>query len=148
MINLASLQKIFIRLAPKNFKSKIYFFNFKSFTDSSVRNGHTILGETMQNISIFGKYGILFPRMNHEDINNLNKRVSNKEWQQLKNHKDLVIITYDDLEFLDQNIKDGLDKIYSVHPMTDKNYPGIIKLKIKLVKNYFNQLKREAQKLT
>lgn len=83
----------------------------RNFTDGSQRAGHIALGEMyLTKYYFFDKYFYyLFLKMTSDDLINLDKRkTTDKEWYLLRNEPGVKILTIDDIENLDKNIKNDL----------------------------------------
>jgi len=86
----------------------------RNFTDGSQRAGHIAVGEMFLTKYYFynKKFYYLFPKMTKEDLIALDKRKqADKEWFLLRNEPNVFIKTVDDIEGLDQQIKNKLLKI-------------------------------------
>ena len=117
----SSRKKYFHDFPIKGYTSKLYMFNMKAFTTSSARNGHTVLGETMQNITIYDdKYAILFPRLTHNDLK-IWYQSNGKELKQMKNDIRLLIVTFDDFIFNDKDLEQRVIDFRYVYPTEGKN---------------------------
>jgi len=83
----------------------------RNFTDSSQRAGHIAVGEMFLTKYYFynKKFYYLFPKMTQSDLEDLDKnKGTDKEWFLLRNEDSVEIKTSDDIEGLDQNIKEAL----------------------------------------
>jgi len=86
----------------------------RNFTDGSQRAGHIAVGEMFLTKYYFHdkKFYYLFPKMTKEDLKILDRTKStDKEWFLLRNEPNVFIKTVDDIEGLDQQIKNKLLKI-------------------------------------
>ncbi len=140
----------------KDFSTKIYLFNLKAFTTSGGRNGHTILGTSLNEKAIFDdKYAILFFRLNQADVNYLKNLKNNKEVNQMFNTKGLIVLNIDDLDFKNKEIEKELNDFKDVYPTDGKNafkgdylvngvaYKGVKRYRLDLTKRLFNALKNK-----
>ena len=127
----------------KGYTSKLYMFNMTAFTTSKARNGHTVLGETVQNLTIFDdKYAILFPRLTHADLK-IWWKSKGKELQQMKNDLRLLIVTFDDFIFKDKDLENKVINFRHVYPTEGKHAKeGIHKKKNKLKKDLINAIEK------
>lgn len=86
----------------------------RNFTDSSQRAGHIAVGEMYLTKYYFydKKFYYLFPKMNHQDLIDLDKSKSvDKEWHLLRNEPNVEIKTVDDVIGLDSKIREKLNEI-------------------------------------
>ena len=83
----------------------------RNFTDSSQRAGHIAVGEMYIVKYLFHKFYnerfyYLWPRMTDQDINDLDKTKSkDKEWALLRNEENVKIVTLDELDGLNDDVK-------------------------------------------
>tara|TARA_B100000989_G_scaffold81667_1_gene58370 strand:+ start:311 stop:1402 length:1092 start_codon:yes stop_codon:yes gene_type:complete len=102
------------------------WFDFENFTDSTKRNGHTILGEGLifANIVSPAKHYFLLPRMFKKDIEKL-KKTKGKEQTLLFKHPNMELLGFDDLICNDQSLKQ------SILEMRGKSFKGEREIKEK-----------------
>jgi len=91
---------------------KIMWFNILAFTTSSDRNDHTVLGEVLANSYLFPdlKGYLLLPRCSKKDLTVL-KNSHKKEHRLLSNHKDINLLTFDDINFGNNPLKEKISNI-------------------------------------
>ena len=83
----------------------------RNFTDGSQRAGHIAVGEMYLTKFLFPKYKVdyLWPRMNREDLVDLDSRKStDKEWALLRTEPNVRIVTRDDVQGLEKSFKNDL----------------------------------------
>lgn len=81
----------------------------RNFTDSSQRAGHIAVGEMYLTKYFFPDLQVLyfFPKMTQNDLNTLDRTKStDKEWSLLRNEKNVTIITIDNIDGIQQSIRD------------------------------------------
>jgi len=86
----------------------------RNFIEGSQRAGHIAVGEMFLTKYYFydNIFYYLFPKMTHEDLVLLDQsKVTDKEWFLLRNEKNVIIKTMDDIEGIDPTIKDKLIRI-------------------------------------
>lgn len=86
----------------------------RNFIEGSQRAGHIAVGEMFLTKYYFYDtiFYYLFPKMTHEDLVLLDQsKARDKEWFLLRNEKNVIIKTMDDIEGLDPTIKDKLIRI-------------------------------------
>jgi len=98
---------------------KILMFNVVAFSSYNFRtkqryrlgrfrNGHTIVGDALTTLYWRNKpIDLILPRFTHEDCRALDK-LHQKEWLLLRKTGDITIITLDDLEFVNEELKKDL----------------------------------------
>lgn len=86
-------------------------FNFRTNTKYKAgrfRNGHTIVGDALINRYWHNKpLDLVLARFTHQDCKKLGS-FKKKEWLLLRTFKDIKIITLDDLDFKDENLRKEL----------------------------------------
>ena len=120
------------------------WFNLSAFTTSAGRNDHTVLGEMLANSYLFSglKGYLLLPRCSKKDLTVL-KNSHKKEHNLLTNHKNINLLTFDDINFGNNPLK---EKIFNLSQkkllgkfLKEKNYLNnellkfIIKKQIKIL---------------
>lgn len=86
----------------------------RNFTDGSQRAGHIAVGEMFLTKYYFynKKFYYLFPKMTRSDLNDLDRsKDTDKEWFLLRNEENVEIKTSDDIEGLNEDIRDALISI-------------------------------------
>lgn len=95
-------------------------FNFRTnakYKAGRFRNGHTIIGDVLINRYWHKKpFDLVLARFTHEDCKQLDS-FKKKEWRLLRTLKDVRIVTLDDLEFKDKNLKSELYDFLDVLPL-------------------------------
>ena len=99
-------------------------FNFRKkvkYKSGRFRNGHTIVGDALVT-SYWHKKPVdfIFPRFTHQDCKNLDM-FKKKEWLLLRQIKNLNIVTLDDLEFQDENLKRELYNFIDTLPLLGRD---------------------------
>lgn len=99
-------------------------FNFRTNTKykaGSFRNGHTILGEALT-IKYWHKkpFDLVLARFTHDDCKKLDS-FKKKEWLLLRTFKDIRIITLDDLDFKNSELKKELYDFLDELPLLGKS---------------------------
>ncbi len=86
----------------------------RNFTDGAQRAGHIAVGEMYLTKYFFPdkKFYYLWPKMTKEDITYLDEHKKyDKEWALIRNEKNVVIVTLDDLKGLPNELKESFIKI-------------------------------------
>jgi hypothetical protein len=98
---------------------KILSSNLSSFVSSRKRGGHIAIGEYLVHRYAFDKKKIflIFPRLTSYDLAKLDERKRKKEWIFLRTRNDLEIITFDDLQIRDKNLRNKLLNIRKREPL-------------------------------
>ncbi|WP_323705058.1 hypothetical protein [Mammaliicoccus sciuri] len=97
--------------------------NVRNFTESSQRAGHIAVGEMFLTKYFFPdkKIYYFFPRMTKEDIKYLNNsKKTDKEWSIIKNEKNVILKTLDDLIDVPINLKDDFESV-RLKPLKGEN---------------------------
>lgn len=114
----------------------------RNFTDGSQRAGHIAVGEMFLTKYFFVNkfFFYLWPKMTSEDVKYLDRhKKKDKEWILLRNEKNVRIITVDDLEGVNDKIKEEL-KLIKDKPLKG----GTLRLFNKNVKIIVQGLKKDT----
>jgi len=127
---------------------KILKHNVKAFTDPRYRNGHIIVGEALI-LRYWAKkeVDLIFPRFTAEDCKMLDKR-EQKEWKLLRSRDDIRIITFDDLIFEDNFLKQEIIKIRNKTPLLGKTLIKMNALIKKMKKQFANGKLKVSEELS
>jgi hypothetical protein len=119
---------------------KILSSNLSSFVSSSKRGGHIAIGEYLVHRYAFNKKKVflIFPRLTTDNLAELDKRrKKKKEWNFLRNRNDLEIITFDDLQIENRQLRDKLLKIREKEPLNKLPLARVWKNIVKELKSGF-----------
>lgn len=134
---------------------KILSSNLSSFISSSKRGGHIAIGEYLVHRYAFDKKKVIliFPRLTSADLAKLDERKHKKEWIFLRTRNDLEIITFDDLQIKNADLRHKLLNIREKEPLNKlpwkREWENIVKEiksgittgEIQIKKKYFATLK-------
>ncbi len=106
----------------------------KKYKAGRFRNGHTIVGDALINLYWHKKpFDLVLARFTHEDCRKLDG-LKQKEWLLLRTHKNIRVITLDDLKFKDQKLEKRLRNFVDELPLLGKS----LLMKNKLAKEILN----------
>ena len=134
-----------VYLYNKDRVGKLLMFNVVSFSSYNFRtrvryragrfrNGHTIVGDALINLYWHKKpFDLVLARFTHEDCRNLDA-LKQKEWLLLRTHENIRVITLDDLDFEDLELKKRLYDFVDELPLLGKS----LRIKKQLAKEILN----------